>query len=234
MKYTEDKKFECMVKMAMLDCGAKDAAFFDSIETDGVVISRRLKNKVNRTIRKAHNEHIRMPVKKVGFKVLLIALITMSLFFMISMAIPQIREAIFNTIVEWYEDYFVITYEQKNTDDNAAPPNTIEVVRKPTYVPEGAVESKIETKSYCIIYYYIEDTLICKYYQTIMSNKSLYFDNQAENTSKIDINGTIGYLIECESIPNLIVSWTDKKYVYVLENMELPIEELLKMAESIE
>ena len=128
MKYVENEKFNYLVKLALLDCGKKDAEMFRTIDTSNAVVSDRFRNKIHRLIKRKARESAVKKTKLILSRIAIAAMLVLSIIFATMMSISAIREAIWKTIVEWYDNYITIRYEvpendadkDSNSNNNAA------------------------------------------------------------------------------------------------------------------
>ena len=168
------------------------------------------------------------------------------------MAVPKLRECVFDAVVEWYENYVTVRFEPVEKDSAQdttvsepvasggtesaevaiKPPTKIEKVMKPTYLPEGAEEDVVvNTKAMVIIEYYINDDVVITYRQKLIDGNT-WLDNKAIICS-VEINGKSGVAFEDEDGSQGIV-WTDGEYCYHINSMILDIDELIIIASSVQ
>ena len=89
--------------------------------------------------------------------------------------------------------------EQNSTVDvpETVPPTEIEVVRKPTALPEGTIEDVvIQNKTNVCIDYYLNNELTYTYKQVLLDNSNKYIDNETTVLETVDINGNVGTIIQ--------------------------------------
>ena len=134
MQYSENDKLDLLIGLAMWDCGEKDAEFFKNIDTSNIPDNPRLDRKIHRLIKKKAREATVKKTKRIAWRVAVAAMLILSIMFATLMSITAIREAIWRTIVSWYENYITIQYEPPqvsaptdNTNVSAAPETSEEV-----------------------------------------------------------------------------------------------------------
>lgn len=213
--------FELLLFAAAEQCAQEDAAGFLSLETTDVRISQRTHRQIRRIIggRSTHTWHF--------VKVALVAcLICISLAFSACMAIPKIRTAIYNVIIEWYNEYVGIsfgdpneasqntptgtlasvqtqisTYEQTDPPATEAipdPPTTIESKAYPTYLPGNyTMEVDLDNIAYYITSYYNESHE-WKFCltQTVINGDIHLSDNEYQIVDEISINDNQAVFLE--------------------------------------
>ena len=278
MRYEENNKFDYLVSIALLDCGDKDLEMFEAIDDSNIVLSNRLTRRVRYIIYKKSHESMFKATKRISVRVAVAMMIIMSLLLVTLMSISATREAIWNAIIEWYDDYITVRFEDpsgvigaddtteapetttsgventETTDDSTdteetgdnvetteppegivSPPIEIEEVRKPTYIPADVEEEFIHKSLMGVLYeYYIGNDLVYSFNQMLLRENDKYVDSETAKVFAIEINGFMGTLVEYTEKDELHIIWTDSEYVYRLTSWELDIEELIKVACSVE
>ena len=128
-------KYDYLIAMATLDAGLDDAEMFEKLDASEVVLSNCTINKINNLIKSSSKCKTKdnSKAKTVLSRVAVIALVVMSIAFAAMMSVSAIRNAIWNTIVEWYDKYISIDYKP---DQPESVPATIEEIRKPALLPK--------------------------------------------------------------------------------------------------
>ena len=252
MKYETNDKLDLLIQLAFLEGGRRDVELFESIDDSDVVLSRRLTRRVRRTIAAKEREGTTVRIKHVLTRAVAAALIAMSLALVILLSVSATREAIFNAVVEWYEEYFTVQFggEQSGSSDAPeateptppettekpapTPPATVEEIRKPTYLPNGVEEEIVlEAPSGGVYEYYIGDEWVGFFQQLILTDTKKYFDSEGAATENVFINDYTGLLITYEKKENILLVWSDEEYVYIFETEVLSVEDIISMAESV-
>ena len=251
MRYSEDKKFDYLINLALLDCGDKDYEMFMSIDETSVVVDENLNKKVFRLIRRKEREQKAIKVRRVAVMVAIITMLIMSVCFVTIMAIEPIRNAIWNTIIEWHDDYISVKYEPETEQNQATepeeqpstekptdeiiiiPPTTIEEVRKPTYTIEGAQEVSFSNSTVAVSEYYVGEDLAYIFTQYLLKESEKYFDSESAQVTSIDINGHTGTLLTYSEKTEKSLIWNDGEYVYVMLSYALSREEMINIAKSV-
>lgn len=141
--------------------------------------------------------------------------------------VPEFQEKIMNMLLEWTEKSAKFTFPQGNETGMA--------VNKPTYIPEGFVESEsiVSNSSVYIWYLNSQDDEIM--FTQILSEEghSLSLDNEHSIYSTVDVNGYAGHFFESNEIgnPSYLV-FDDGLYAYLLTGEVFP-QFLIDMAKSI-
>lgn len=112
-----DKKFESLIKLAAIDCGKSDVEMFNQIDTSDVVFDKRFHRKKYKVIRNYNHRGRYTVAKKVVIRMLICLMIVMSFAFMTVMAIEPLREALFQAVINQYEDHFTISFKPAGQAD---------------------------------------------------------------------------------------------------------------------
>ncbi len=110
MKFAENDRFDCVVRLALLNCGDRDVAMFNAIDDSQVVLSPRLNKRIHRLIAQHAREEMFAPSRRLAVRIIVAAMLILSLSCVAMLSISGVREAIRRVIVSWYEDYLTIEY----------------------------------------------------------------------------------------------------------------------------
>ena len=243
-------KLDMMIVLGAKDCGEDDVNLLDNLDTTGVALDKSFHRRRVRIVEK-HKHYPTILMLKKGILFVMVLLMTvMSLGFTTIMAISPMRRAVFNVVIEWYENYITIRYEQEGStadsvtdgDENEVTnnpvltsPAVIEEVRKPTYNAENVIEDIVmENKSFVCIDYYKGDVLAYTYNQMSLSSKDMYLDNEGVFIQTIDINGNEGTVIQHTGFSGITIVWSDGEYIYQMITQTTPLEELIAVCRSVE
>ena len=121
MPNTRNDKLDYMLYMVAAECCKTDVEKFDSIDDSNVSFTPDFYRKQNRIIRKYKYRPMFKAIKKIASKVAIVLMIILSTGFITVMAVEPLREALYETIIEWYEDYLTIRFEpiDRETEDTA-------------------------------------------------------------------------------------------------------------------
>ena len=101
-----------VLRLLMMDATKdKDYALYESLDVSDVQFDDGYYRKRNAIFRRARLRPIGAACKKILPRVAVVLLAIMSAGFIGIMSISSLREAVWNTIVEWYDDHFTIRYE---------------------------------------------------------------------------------------------------------------------------
>lgn len=110
MKFAENDRFDCVVRLALLNCGDLDVAMFNAIDDSQVVLSPRLNKRIHRLIAQHAREEMFAPSRRLAVRIIVAAMLILSLSCVAMLSNSGVREAIRRVIVSWYEDYLTIEY----------------------------------------------------------------------------------------------------------------------------
>lgn len=242
-------KLDYMIAIAAMKCAEDDAKALESLDVSDVEFDKSYYKKRDRIIRQYKRKPFVKALKVFMVRAAIIVMALMSAAFLLIGCVPELRRAVYNAIVEWYDEYITIRYdgnkgtESETTDTEAPtesesqlpPPTKIEEVRKPRNLPEGVWGDVLaETKSKTNIDYYYNEEYLFSFSQTIIDENDKYVDNEDVNVNYIDINGNVASLIEHTDKQEIYIYWNDQEYFYQLFTTSCSREELINYARSVE
>lgn len=150
-------KLDLIIAWAARDCENDEAEKFKNIDTSGVVLSAGFYARKRRLIGRYKLRPALAVCRKCFVRVAVALMALMSIGFLTVMAIPDVRNAMFDAVVEWYENYVSVRFEAGCGDEpggissvdpdtapaSVTPPTKIEKIMKPTYIPQGAEEDVV-------------------------------------------------------------------------------------------
>ena len=226
-------KYDYLIAMATLDAENDDVEMFDNIDTSDVVLSGQVVRKINKLIKTSHknpDKHI-TKVCRILSHVAIVALVVISAMFTVMMSVSAIRNAIWNVIVEWQDQYLSVDYE---SNVPASPPATLEEVRKPTLLPQGVEESVIfDDKWSYFTEYYIENECCLVFHQSRLNTGESYIDSETVIIEDVMIGEFEGLLLTYEKNTDTIILWNDGEYRYTLTGYGIDPEILIMIAKSV-
>lgn len=232
-------KLDYLIALAAVGCDDEDVEKFNNLDTSKVVFDKSFYRIRDRKIRQYKRRPFVKAFKKVMSRVAVVVLAILSAGMITVAAIPSLREALFDAIVDWYEDYITINY--KTSEDEIVKPDaaqnyptTIEQVKKPTYYQEGLVENIAHQNNMQIcIDYYFGDELLFSYKQLVFSENDMYINNKSAVVQNMEISGCKANLIELVDSSHKEIIWTDGMYIYQLFTDVCDLELLITVAKSI-
>jgi hypothetical protein len=254
-------KLDALISLTAKDCGNDDVVMFNNLDTSKTKLDNKFYIKLRQVISKHKHSTTIILVKKCFVRIAVALMALMSLGFLTIMATPDLREAVFEAVIEWYDNYISIRYVPVEEDTcevyitsesvtaslteapgdeskvivNIVPPTKIEKVLKPTDLPEGIEEEIVlNNKTTVTIDYYIGNEYIFTYNQILFKDNNKLFDNVTVAIENIEVNGNIANIIEYDNREGKAVIWTDGYYYYYLFSSLLSIDELVDLALSVE
>lgn len=166
------------------------------------------------------------------------------------MCIPKIRDTVWGSIVEWYDDHIRIHFPQESgteSDDGsgnavtqaATAPTSIKKRAYASYLPDGYYADPSENSLLFAgtTFYDRDGNLRFKLMQTTLSEEGsndLMVDHGNEPVCEQYINGHRGLMIEYAAAPGLYyLGWQDRSYQYSIYGTFESKDELIKIAEGI-
>ena len=225
---------------------ANEARAFLAQDISGIRENPHLRKRILRNTEK------RAPRTKISAsRIALIAcLVATILLLSACICLPKVRESIWNTIVEWYDDHIGIHFSQNVDEENPSnedsqvtiqisPPTSIEKRAYTSYLPNGyyAEESEGSFMFADTSYYNQNGTMQFRLVQTIISetsNDELMIDWENDSVCEQYINGHKGLLIEYPDTPGVYyLVWADAFYQYSIYGSFESKEELIRIANGI-
>lgn len=249
-------KLDALISLTAKECGNDDVEMFNNLDTSKVSLDKRFYLKLRQIISKHKHTAVVLTLKKFFVRAAVALMALMSLGFLTIMATPDLRESVFEAVVEWYENYFSIQFKpaeddtvessdasltENSKEESELPsavthPTKIEKVMKPTYIPDGLEEElAVKNNSGVTIDYFWGDTLCFTYHQKLLNKHNILFDNDTATITEIRINNNPAQLIEFSDRETIIIVWTDGMYTYYIELQDPAIstDELIKIASSV-
>lgn len=230
MNNISEYKFDAMLSVAVRNLAVEELEAFDEIDDSDVRFSPAFEKKMLKVLGKGKRTVLQ--ARKVIKTILVACLAFLSAVAMLGMAIPPVREAFVETIIEWYEKYIEVKLMPQHDDIEA--PEIIEIKREPT---EGLDEWQKEVLYDSIFLYnvlYEKDGMSLCYWQYTYGNDRFLIDNMGCSPTEINIGQHRAelFLYDDPMHDNVLV-WNDREYVYVLSGNIMP-EDMIIIAESVE
>lgn len=236
-------KLDLIIAWAARDCENDEAEKFKNIDTSGVVLSAGFYARKRRLIGRYKLRPALAVCRKCFVRVAVALMALMSIGFLTVMAIPDVRNAMFDAVVEWYEDYIAVRLDPGKDGDHTGEGTSssaggaltrVERAMKPTYILQQNVEEDVirNSESGVVIDYYVGDDLILTYYQMIYDGSETLIDSDISDMYDTEINGNKAVVIKHRSEGYMII-WTDGEYYFQLHSTVFGTDELIKTASSV-
>lgn len=225
-------KLDCMLFAAAGGFCSEEVEKFMNLDVSDVPESARYVRKRKRMIAKQRHKPFFSACRRVARTVAVVLVIIFSLGFITVMSVSALRNAVFDVIVDWFENYVQVVFAcDDDPGENAE--LKIENLKKITGLPEG-VEEEIEYEygKHYTVNYFLDGERICSLRQNVYWKNSAFIDNEGLLMDEILINGNTARLFETENGVERIC-WSDGQYSYILSNYSDSLD-IVELAESIE
>jgi hypothetical protein len=225
-------RLDALISLGTRSLIDKEAEKFMQLSED-TKISSKGRRKVERSI-KHYQDQEKMqkfikPVKVAGIA----CLVGISLTFTACVSIPKVREAMWDAVVEWYDDYIAVRF-QKNDPSALLPeaPDEIEELNIPGYLPDGYSFNSYKNINYFICEYYnSNDEYEYTFIQGLRDNAILEIDETSQGLVEVDINGITGIMVTDEDMMSVV--WQDGKYSYAVQGVFQSESDILQVCKSV-
>ena len=209
----------------------KNVDFYNSFDTSSVVRPKTLDRKVQRNINKERRNQEYGTLFKYGRRFVAAMLIVCTISFVAIMSVDAIRTAIWNVIVDFFDEYLTVSYVTETL-----PPKEIEEKKLFYENPEWEKQVVLDSKSMRCIVYRKNGSRMITYTQGILDDKEAWYDNENTIVESIKIKNLVGVLMFRVNQQTYTLSWSDGVYEFSLEahSPEITRDELMLMAQTIE
>ena len=232
MSTIKNDQLDAMILLSAHVLAERNEAELMSVNTSDVSIPVSVERRITHMINKERRKSEYGAVYKVARQVAAVVLIVCSAAFIFAMSVDAVREALWSTIVKWYEDYISVAYVVDDT-----PPMFIETKKEPTAIPEDwTSEVKLDSKSMYYIQYSLGDDVLMTYKQKLLNADEDWIDNENSVIENIKIRNNNGNLITIFDKEFSYLMWNDGCYSYTIsfDNSKIERDSVLKMAESLQ
>ncbi len=243
--FNNSDKFDHLIALAAINCAEEEAEALRNMDTSGVSFHESYYKKRAKIIKKYKRYPSGRSYKSTVVKVAVAAAVAVIMLSLFISCMPMLREAIYNAIVGWYEDYFTISYEsptgqERETEpvpengEQIAVPTYIVEVHKPTDLPENILEDVVlKNSSKFAIDYYIGEEYLFSYSQFVLQPFDKYVDNEEIEVTSTYVNGNDATIVEYINKKEINIFWSDGEYAYHMFSTQCDVETLIKYAESV-
>lgn len=250
-------KFDHLIALAAAKCIEEDVKAFKEIDTSEVHFDASYYCKRKRIIKKYKHKRAFKATKTVAIRLLVAIMIMVMLSCALIGCVPKWRRAIYEAIVEWYNDCFVVRYEETDAppaetrypettateteeaaavepESTKAAPDHIEEVRKPRELPDGIWEDMVSQNRTTInIDYYVNEEYLFSFTQRVLKSNDKQFDSEGATVKHIKINENDATIVEYINKAEIYVLWSDGEYAYYMVSTGCDMETLVQYAESV-
>lgn len=245
--WNESDKFDHLISLAAAKCLEEEAKQLDEIDTSGVSFDDDYYRKKNRMIRKEKRKPFVKTAKVFLVRAAVLIMVLLTLACVLIGCVPSWRQAIYDAIFGWYEDYLTIRYDspsgleretesetETETETAVEAPTTIEAIRKPRDLPDDVWEDVVfQSISKHSIDYYIGKQYLFSFSQYILYPSDKYIDSEYTKVTYLDINGHSATVVEYVDNNEICIIWNDREYAYQIVSNTLSVDELVEYAKSV-
>ncbi len=234
MDYSRIEKSDLWLRLLLEDSRKDEVEEFKNLDTSGVTFSKAYYRTKRRTINNVYWNPMLLSLKKTMARTAMVFLIVLSLGFVTVMAIPPLREAIVETVVEWFDDHTEIAFTDNDNKTNVQPLDKIEAVHKPTVLPDGMVEEVFEDSDLLYVSnYYLAGEWMAIFSQELRTEAlKIVIDTENRIFYKLLVNGKEVEIYERKDTGDITAFWYDDYYTYFLDGFDLDI--MLDLIRGIE
>ena len=232
MSTIKNDQLDAMILLSANVLAERNEAELMSVNTSGVSIPVSIERRITHMINKERRKSEYGAVYKTAKEVAAVVLIVCSAAFIFARSVDAVREALWSTIVKWYEDYISVAYVVDDT-----PPMFIEIKKEPTAIPEDwTSEVKVDSQSMYCIKYSLDSEYIMSFRQKALDENEDFIDNENSTVENIKIHGFDGILITLLDKGFTYMCWNDGCYSYTIDydNSRINIELAIDIAESLQ
>lgn len=203
---------------------------FESTDTSCVLRPRSLDRRVKRNIKRESLKNDFGTFFKYAKRVAAVILVICTVSFAAIISVDAVRKAVWNIVVEFFDDYMSIFFESELTH-----PKTLEEIKDiDPQKPEW--EKRVMMKSSLLYYveYYDGDTLMLSYIQCTINENGIHLNNKNSYCENIQVGNHPAVLIYRADQQLYSLSWSDGIYAYELDSTSTDItrEDIIAFAES--
>lgn len=225
MIYSSEQRTDKLLELIVEGCGNDELELFNSIDTsEGINFSKKFERKMQKLLRNGKPEPFGVQFKRVLSRVAIVCLVVLSLSFAAMMSVSAIRQAIWETIVEWYNGYFEVTVDDGDETTENETVTEIKEIHKPTVLPEGVEEEIVlNTERFVVIEYYAGDEWVASFNQKVIDETNFVHINS--KNVKLSYQTIKGYHITMVEYENgdVFMFWSDNVYFYTVEGYDFSI-----------
>ena len=228
-------KLDCMLFIAVRNCGMDDVDKFNNPESEDVEFSKHFYSRKQKVLLRYKSRLMLRILKKVARSAAIALLILLSMAFITVMSVSAFRTAVLDAVVDFFDDYVKVSFGDSGVTpgptDESARPTSIEEVKRITDLPKGVVEEVVVQESICRIKYMKDGKLVFYLIQEVYSENDVLFDNVDVDAQIVCVNGIEARIIKSEK-GTYSICWSDGEYIYtvMVNNKEYDI---IKLAESV-
>lgn len=224
---------DVLLYVAAQNAGQPELDLYNQAD-DSIVPSKKFMRRMKRLLSRVHREEEWadwMPAINQVRRVAAVVMAVLSISFVMAMSIGAVREAIWKTIVEWYEKKISVVFV---SDDAVEIPTEILEYREPTVGLDGFERYEIDKNRRRFCVEYESDSALVSYNQVVINDAGRYLSNNDSKLYQIKVLGHEGVYIQYNThgVDQTTLTWSDGEYEYGLSG-NISIEQMIVIAESV-
>lgn len=222
MTCSSNERTDLLLELLVEGCGDEELELYNSIDTSNVTFSKKFKRNKEKILSKGKIEPFTVQFKRVLSRVAIVCLVVLSLSFMTMMSVSAVRQAVWNTIVEIYNEYFEISHDDGDDTTQSEAVTEIQIIHKPTTLPEGVEEEILMNgKRMFLADYYKGDEHLGTFRQTILDETSSVHLNSETATLSNYVCGENYITIIDYNDGQISMFWSDRHYFYTIDGYDI-------------
>ena len=209
----------------------KNYELYQNTDVSGVIkpksLDRRVMRNINRENRKKEYGNLYKYLRRCAVLILVVCTVS----FAVMMSVEAVRSAVWNAIIEFFDDYLSITYVM-----DSEVPDKIEQKSEPEIGrPEWEKQVVADNNSMYVVVYRENGEKIITYMQRVIDENNTWFDNENTEIQNIKIGEMSAVLVFRTDMQTYSLSWSDGRYEYSLEShsSEITKEDLISFAKTL-
>lgn len=209
----------------------KNYELYQNTDVSGVIkpksLDRRVMRNINRENRKKEYGNLYKYLRRCAVLILVVCTVS----FAVMMSVEAVRSAVWNAIIEFFDDYLSITYVM-----DSEVPDKIEQKSEPEIGrPEWEKQVVADNNSMYVVVYRENGEKIITYMQRVIDENNTWFDNENTEIQNIKIGEMSAVLMFRTDMQTYSLSWSDGRYEYSLEShsSEITKEDLISFAKTL-
>ena len=209
----------------------KNYELYQNTDVSGVIrpksLDRRVMRNINREKRKKEHGNLYKYLRRCAVLILVVCTVS----FAVMMSVEAVRSAVWNAIIEFFDDYLSISYVM-----DSEVPGKIEQKSEPEIGrPEWEKQVVADNNSMYVVVYRENGEKIITYMQRVIDENNTWFDNENTEIQNIKIGEMSAVLMFRTDMQTYSLSWSDGRYEYSLEShsSEITKEDLISFAKTL-
>ena len=231
MNAMKNDRLDAMILLSAHVLAEKNETDLMSVDISNVDIPASTQRRIRHMIGKERRRHEYGWIYKTAKQATAIVLVVCTAAFVFAMSVEAVREALWSTIIKWYEDYISITHVVYYN-----PPEIIEEKKEPAAIPdEWEYEIKMDSNTIYYIRYSCNNEEILNFRQRILGGFDDWIDNKSPALEHITINGNEGIYIVLLDKGSSYLLWSDGFYSYLMDydTSKVSREKAIDIAKSV-